>query len=164
MSRFSALALATAFLLGSAVAGAESLNAQGPGAVFPSVEAAAIDALNFASEQKGSRLYERGGSIVPVAGGFTYAEPQRGNFDVMRLTLEPNAVAWYVARRDVRPSKRTRHDERLSYEARRMVDQVDPQKRPVFMLTPGKKILTYNDSRIARVDVPSAPVAAQDDR
>lgn len=163
MSRIQAVAFAAAFCLVSAAAGAES-NARGPGTVFASVEAAAIDALSFARQQKGSRQYERGGSIVPVVGGYSYAEPQRGNSDVMHLTLEPNAVAWFVARRDVRPSKRTRQDERLSYEARRMVDQVDPQQRPVFMLTPGKKILTYNDSKIARVDVPSVPVAAQDDR
>ncbi len=80
------------------------------------------------------------------------------------MTLTSETVAWFFARRYVRPSDRTRRDERLSLEARWMVDRVDPQKRPVFVLTPGRQILTYNDARVAVVEAPSAPVASQDDR
>ena len=126
--------------------------------------AAAVDALHYARESAGRQTVERGGVIVATAGGFTYAAPTSGGANVIQLALSDDAVAWYVARREVRPSKRTRADEHLSWEARRMVDQVDPQRRPYFVLTPGEKVLTYNDLQVARVEAPSQPVANQDDR
>ena len=165
MFRINVFAAATAFcLLSASVASAETLASRGPGTIFPTVAAAAVDALHFASVEQRSSRHERGGSIVRASGGYTYSEPTRGGIERLDITLSADAVAWFVARRDVLPSRRTRADERLSLQARRMVDQVDPQGRPVFVMTPGKKILTYNDGRIAVVEMPSAPVAKMDDR
>ncbi len=164
MLRIHVFAAAAALcLLSPSAAAADTLVPQGPGTVFPSVAAAAIDALHFV-DQEGPATRERGGIIVRTAGGYTYDKPKVGRFDKINLTLTSETVAWFFVRRYVRPLGRTRSDERLSLEARWMVDRVDPQKRPVFVLTPGRKILTYNDARVAVVEAPSAPVASQDDR
>ncbi len=164
MLRIHVFAAAAALcLLSPSAAAAETLVPQGPGTVFPSLTAAAVDALHFV-EQQGPSTRAQGGTIVRTAGGYTYQEPKVGRHDEINVTLTSDTVAWFFARRYVRPSDRTRRDERLSLEARWMVDRVDPQKRPVFLLTPGRKILTYNDARVAVVEAPSAPVASQDDR
>ncbi|MEZ4330336.1 MAG: hypothetical protein R3F35_01175 [Myxococcota bacterium] len=124
-----------------------SLAPAGPGHVFATAELAAVDALTFC-ERASARAGDpraRAGTVYPVSGGFRYdtpvvaAEP-RGRLryrlapqDVLHFRHLP-AAAWNATG----PSAN-----RLSARARDFVDRGDPLHRPIYFMTPDRRLRTY---------------------
>jgi hypothetical protein len=134
----------------------------GPGTVFESVEAAAADALSFAAAHKGGSQREWGGAISRVAGGFSYEAPTPGDADGVQLALGGEHVAWYYTH-GPRDAESDRLNENVSRRDRQMVDRVDPQHRPLFVLTPSGRLIRYADRRLAVVTpkTPSSAIASR---
>lgn len=153
------LLLASALGLGLAAA-AQAEEPAGPGAVFPSVEAAATDALDFAAERKGSSLNEMGGAISRVAGGFSYAMPISGGRETVSVKLGEEHVAWYYTHGARDRGELDRLNERISARDRQMVDRVDPLHRPLFVSTPSGRVIRYRDGRLAELKRVSSRIAA----
>lgn len=125
------------------------LEARGPGAVFSSIEAAAVDALTYSylqgREARDGELM-RGGTIHAVGTGYSYgdihvAKPLSthrityalGRQDVARFQIYPR-----VGNRDV-----NRANERPSQRDRRSVSVTDPLHRPLYILHPSLAIREY---------------------
>jgi hypothetical protein len=148
----SALAwLASIVLLASATASAEDpdrVTPRGPGAVFASVEAAAVDGLAWAHREQlvsANPRLSRGGTIVGVEGGYSYRELVAASPaapDRLELRLTPDVVAHFhtYPRQGWRID---RDNERHSRADRRVVDRIDSQSRPSFILTPSMRVLVY---------------------
>ena len=147
---FFVVALAVAFS-SSALAGATAQSAvapKGPGTVFPTVEAAAVDGLAHAhqiSTESNNPLLSRGGTIVAVEGGYSYGPlisakafaPGR-----LRLRLSERAVGHF----HTYPSQRGRIDRRNETHSpadRAVVDRHDSGHRPSFVLTPSLRVVAY---------------------
>lgn len=125
------------------------IGAHGPKTVFPSVEAAAFDALSYSYLQ--SRAMRRpsralGGSIYPVRGGFSYEEP------IVAEKFSPDEVVYSLRRQDVAhfhtypkhwDSRVNKARETLSKSDRTVVNSLDPLHRPSFILTPRLKVKVY---------------------
>ena len=126
------------------------LEAQGPGALFTSIDAAAIDALTYAYLQARDACdpeFMRGGTIHLVGEGYySYGEIHRANsWNSHRIsyTLGPRDVArfhLYPVSRDVLTN---RIHERASRADRRSVSAVDPLHRPLYILHPSRAIRAY---------------------
>ncbi len=165
VTRFDAPALAVTRFDTPALAvtrfdGADSgLTAQGPETVFPSIEAAAVDALTYAylsaqAARDSQRM--RGGAIYATPGGYSYAEIHvAGPLSAHRVsyTLQPGDVARFVTyppdgNRDV-----DRVNERPSRVDRRAVSFTDPLHRPLYILHPSLVIREYRgeDHELAEV-------------
>ena len=136
--------------------------AWGPETVFPSIEAAAVDALIYtylraSNERDTERMHA--GTIFSVDTGYSYGEihvassllayriayPLRAQ-DVARFHMYP-----LVSDRDV---KRT--NERATQADRRSVAVTDPLHRPLFILHPSLVIRQYrgrNDEVVAVADL-----------
>lgn len=125
------------------------LEAHGPGAVFATVDAAAIDALKYAYLQPRTAhdaKLVRGGTIHRAGEGFSYSEIHvagRQVPDVVRYTLKPQDVAHFTiyartGNRDV-----DLRNERPSRADRRFVTFVDPLHRPLYILHPSLVIREY---------------------
>jgi hypothetical protein len=139
--------------------GAKSLHARGPGTLFTSIEAAAVDALTYAYLQaRKSRDIARlrGGTIYPIDGRYSYGEIQLAN------SMHPHRISYRfgpheVARFHVYPVHRdfrSNHvNERLSRVDRRSVSVTDPLHRPLYVLHPSLAIRAYSGERSRRVEV-----------
>ncbi len=150
ISLFSALLLAIA-LASPALAGtlAKSLVVpQGPGWVFPSIEAAAIDGLAHAHQvaaESGKRRLSRGGTIVAVEDGFSYGaliSARAMSPDLLRVRLDEQSVGHF----HTYPSQRGRIDRRNETHSRAdraVVDRHDSGHRPSFILTPSLRVVAY---------------------
>jgi hypothetical protein len=163
-----ALTLAALFAVsvGCAHAPLPQLEAAGPGAVFPTIEAAAIDAVTFAHLQQraddGSLRRVRAGTVTRVDGGFTYREVrvasrlQPGRVD---FPLGPDDVAhfrtytWANHTNDALLLNRVR--ERPSRDCQRLVDRIDPLHRPAFILTPSLAVRVYRGKDLGLEQVAS---------
>lgn len=124
-----------------------------PGTAFPSVEDAAIAALGYirstATRSESERLYV--GPILRIEGGYTWAEAEHsGNHlratwrPTARVALSPDHVATYVIHPRTGDSRVDRANENISQSERRLVDEVDPLHRPLFLLTPAGRIVEYS--------------------
>jgi hypothetical protein len=131
----------------------------GPGAVFASIEAAALDALHFAAQQQGASQRELGGAIAAVAGGYRYGAPVVGDRSGVSVKLTAGDVAWYYTHGPRRDGQENRLNEALSPRDRRMVDRLDPRHRPLFVRTPSGRVLRYGDGRLAVVTSKPAKLA-----
>lgn len=169
-SVFSRLTLSLTVLLGlgcaqmSAVLGvfeksAPHLEARGPGAVFGSIDAAAVDALIHAylqAQAAHDTERMRGGTVYPVKGGFSYGEI------LVAGPLTPHRVRVPFTKRDVarfliyyRTGRHAadRANERPSLADRRSVRFVDPLHRPLYILHPSLVIRVYRGEHAECVDV-----------
>jgi hypothetical protein len=150
LSLIALLGLGCARLPLPAVFGTEpvTLKAWGPGTVFPSVEAAAIDALTYAhlqAEAAHDTEVMRGGTIHATRGGYSYdaihvtKRPRAGQ---IIYPLKPQDVARFHVyprhRRHVNPT-----NEQPSKADRRTVDVIDPLHRPLYILHPSLVIRAY---------------------
>jgi hypothetical protein len=135
--------------------------AAGPGTVFASVEAAALDALHYAALRQAGAHRELGGAISAAAGGYTYAEPSVGTRDGVAVRLGADNVAWYYTHGARGNALEDRLNEGLSRRDRRMVDHVDPKRRPLFVRTPSGRVLRYGDGRLAVVTRPTPKLAVE---
>lgn len=116
----------------------------GPGAVFPTIEAAALDALAWSHLSSRDRIVSerrlRGGAIEAVDGGFSYREPVEAapRAGLIRYPLTRRDVAHFrhypAGAFDV--SFETRRA--IEREARRTVERRDPATRPLFYMTPDR--------------------------
>jgi hypothetical protein len=127
----------------------QRLEARGPGAVFESIEAAAVDALTYTYQQaQAARNAElmRGGTIHASDAGYSYGEihvakPSSahritynlGTRDVARFAIYPRDSDYSVNRANERPSR----------VDRRSVSVIDPLHRPLYILHPSLAIRVY---------------------
>jgi hypothetical protein len=122
---------------------------QGPGAIFPSVDDAAADALawcyiNEARDRDPGRV--RGGTIAPTDGGFTYSEvaaaPRFRKYRV-DFKLRPTDVAHFRFYPSDGNPRLDRAKSQHSAEDRSAVDHVDPLHRASYLLTPNRDVVIY---------------------
>ncbi|MFK7895807.1 MAG: hypothetical protein AB8G23_08235 [Myxococcota bacterium] len=131
-------------------AAVQRMDPSGPGTVFESIEAAASDALVYSYlVSRSNRVTTgeiRGGAIFPTEGGFSYDEPARssdGASGRLRYRLQPTDLAHY---RQFPADARTgviSATGNLHVDDRRVVDRRDPLKRPLYYLTPKRRIKVY---------------------
>ncbi len=137
-------ALLTFMMADGAMAEAPDNAARGPGAVFASVDAAALDALKFAHRAL-AQSNGRGGAIFATEGGFSYGDlvraTSRSGFE---LTLGPDDVAWFYAHNYELPVVGGGHMRVPTKADRSMVSQVDPHHRPLYLLTSRMTVLRYD--------------------
>ena len=131
-----------------ALEGTARVEPQGPGAVFASPRAAAMDALAWcfleSRERPLDRRRARGGAIKAVAGGFSYDAPtlERPGTRVLAYPLHSTDVAHF---RHVPVRRWPGHaPDAMDREARRIVSKVDPGERPYFLLTPDRRLRRYD--------------------
>ena len=127
---------------------------RGPGAVFTTVNEAAADGLAWSylqARHEAARLGEsksrvRGGTIHPVAGGYSYREvhvaPERRPSRV-QFVLKPDDVAHFRHYPGLGDFRVDFANERLSDVDREIVDSLDPLKRPAYVLTPNRNVRIY---------------------
>ena len=158
-STLSGVALSLTALLGLGCAqvpllaafGAEpvQLEAWGPGTVFASVEAAAVDALTYAylqAQAAHDTERVRGGTIYRVGEGFSYGEILvAGPWGAHRIsyTLGPQDVARFTLYPRVSKHDDNPINERPSRADRSSVSFVDPLHRPLYILHPSLMIREY---------------------
>jgi hypothetical protein len=128
------------------------LEARGPGSVFDSVDAAAVDALTFCYLQAletGDAESMRAGTIERSGAGYTYNEIHVASPRALRR-IEYAFAPQDVARFHVYPPH-ANHDvnrasERLSTKDRRSVSVIDPLHRSLYVLHPSLAIRAYRGS------------------
>jgi len=135
------------------------LDARGPGSVFDSVEAAAVDALKFSylqARETGDMERMRAGTIERAGAGYTYSEIHVANPRAQRR-IEYLFAPQDVARFHVYPPHTNRDvnriSERLSPKDQRSVSVIDPLHRPLYVLHPSLEIRAYHgvDSEVVEV-------------
>jgi hypothetical protein len=139
--------------------GVRPLHARGPGALFTSVEAAAVDALTYAylqayKERDTARI--RGGTIYPVGRHYSYGEIQLGKpLTPQRISYRfgPHEVARFHVYPRVRDVLANRANERISRVDRRSVSTIDPLHRPLYVLHPSLAIRAYRGGDSQRAEV-----------
>ncbi len=153
----------------------EMLRAQGPGSIFSTVEDAALDALAYAHTKRfpAGRPQVLAGAIERVDGGFSYgalAVSRRSSAlstSTARFRLGPDDVASFLVY-STRDNRRIdRLNESLSSSALRIVDEVDPMHRPIYLLTPSLNVISYDGTKpqtIARLDAPRTQTVAASER
>jgi hypothetical protein len=137
------------------------LEARGPGAVFDSVEAAAVDALTFChlqGKKTGDMERMRAGTIQRSSAGYTYSEIHIAN-PLDQRRIEYLFAPQDVARFHVYPPH-TDHDvnrssERLSAKDRRSVSVIDPLHRSLYVLHPSLTVRAYRGIESKAVEVAS---------
>jgi hypothetical protein len=139
--------------------GVQPLRARGPGALFTSVEAAAVDALTYAylqARESRDTARIRGGTIFPVGDRYSYGEIQPANpLSPHRISYRfgPHEVARFHAYPVYRDVLANRANERLSRVDRRSVSVIDPLHRPLYVLHPSLAIRAYRGEGSRRVEV-----------
>lgn len=134
----------------SAMAAAEP--SVGSEQVFATVEAAVGDAFEAARRDSGpaNRDRLRIGTIRRVEGGFAWSAPIRSRAPVggmrpmlVRVRFGPDDVALYGIQPRSGLSEVDRQNEAISSAVQRLVDEKDPLHRPIYMLTPSRRIVRY---------------------
>ncbi len=139
--------------------GMQPLHARGPGALFTSVEAAAVDALTYAhlqARKARDTARIRGGTIYPIGGRYSYGEIQLGNpLTPHRISYRfgPHEVARFHAYPVYRDTRANRANERISRVDRRSVSAIDPLHRPLYVLHPSLAIRAYRGEGSQRAEV-----------
>jgi hypothetical protein len=153
----------------------EMSRVEGPGAVFFSVEAAVMDAMAYVHGQR----YPMGrpeliaGTITRVDGGFSYTAPvsSRGHSALsrpfVRFRLGPDDAASFLVYSCLHDRNIDRENEAPSKSVMQIVDELDPEHRPLFLLTPSLNVVQYHGERIrsiARLGEGGAYIMAATDR
>jgi hypothetical protein len=129
------------------------LHTAGPGAVFESVEAAALDALAHAYREATptDRRRLRAGTIYRVSGGYSYTAAKRSGSSSplmapsIRYRLRSIDVARYVIPPRSGSSRADRLNEEPNRKEKQIVDELDPAHRPLYQLTPSRNIVRYHE-------------------
>ncbi len=127
------------------------LDAQGPGAVFDSVEEAAIDALSYAhiEETLTDRRSLRVGVIHRVENGYSYTAAKRSTASApltacsVRYRLRADDVARYIIPPHSGHARINRYNEEPTEKEKQIVDELDPAHRPLYQLTPSNNVVRY---------------------
>jgi len=129
------------------------IDVRGPGAVFETIDAAAVDALAYSylqGRETGELPRMRAGTIRRSGAGYTYDEIYVANPRSARRVEYP-VRAEDVARFHVYPSLTDRDintvNERLSPRDRRSVAVIDPLHRPLYVLHPSLAVRVYRFGR-----------------
>jgi hypothetical protein len=139
--------------------GRPTLHARGPGALFASIEAAAVDALTYARLQAleaGDTHRMRGGTIYTVGGSYSYAEIRIGDPltpNQIRYRFGPHEVARFHVYPESGDRRVNRRNERLSRADRRSVRVLDPLHRPLYVLHPSLAIRAYCGADSERIEI-----------
>jgi hypothetical protein len=139
--------------------GTQPFHARGPGALFSSVEAAAVDALSYAHlEARKARDVARirGGTIHTVGDHYSYGEIQLGKPLIphqINYRFGPREVARFHVYPVNRDSRINRANERISRVDRRSVSLIDPLHRPLYILHPSLAIRGYFGEDSQQVEV-----------
>ena len=137
--------------------------------VFATVEAAVGDAFEAAQRDSGpaNRDRLRIGTIRQVEGGFVWSAPARSGTTVgamgpmkVRVRFGPDDVAFYSVHPRSGLSEVDRHNEAVSSDVQRIVDEKDPLHRPIYVLTPSRRIVHYQHDPAA-LEVVSRDAAAE---
>jgi hypothetical protein len=135
------------------------LNAMGPGVVFPTAEAAAIDALTWSyREARDARDTGRlrAGTIHRVGNGFSYGEiHQAGSWNLAAVSykLKPQDAARFHVYPQGSDFVVNHVNERPSSSDRRSVNVVDPLHRPLYILHPSLVIREYRGEEHGLLEV-----------
>lgn len=112
------------------------------------VEAAFMAARRADRPRGRDRL--RIGTIRRVEGGFSWVEPRASESSVgalrlmqVRLSLRPDDVAIYGIHPISGHADFDRANEVVSRDERRLVDEHDPLHRPIYVLTPSRRVVRY---------------------
>jgi hypothetical protein len=137
------------------------LEARGPGVVFESVEAAAVDALTFSylqARESGEIERMRAGTIRRSGAGYTYGEIH------VASPLEQRKIEYLFSGQDVArfhlypphaDRAVNRGSERLSAKDWRSVNVIDPLHRPLYVLHPSLAIRAYGVAESETIEVAS---------
>lgn len=136
------------------------LQALGPGAVFPTIEDAAVDALTYAylraNEEKDTERM-RAGTIYSVDTGYSYGEIHVFSNMLtgqVSYSLKPRDVArFHMYPRASILTVRPPRTERVSEADRRSVNVTDPLHRPLFVLHPSLVIREYRGRNYQTLEV-----------
>jgi len=138
----------------------QSLQARGPGKLFASIDAAAIDALTYAYLQARRACdpeFMRGGTIHSVGEGhYSYSEPQRASYwsrHRIRYILKPRDVARFHLYPVNRDPASNRINERMSRMDLHAILAIDPLHRPLYILHPSLAIRAYRGAGSDFVEV-----------
>jgi hypothetical protein len=130
------------------------LQALGPGAVFPTIEDAAVDALSYTylmARNEKDIEHMRAGTIYSVDTGYSYGEIHAAR------NMLTEQVSYPLRRQDVARFHMyplsIRKNERVSQADRRSVDVTDPLHRPLFILHPSLEIREYRGKNYQTLDV-----------
>ena len=135
------------------------LEARGPGSVFDSIDAAAVDALTFCylqARKTGDMERMRAGTIERSGAGYAYREIHVAN-PLEQRRIEYVFAPQDVARFHVYPPHSDREinraSERLSSKDWRSVSVIDPLHRSLYVLHPSLVIRAYHgvDSEVEEV-------------
>jgi hypothetical protein len=136
------------------------LEVEGPGALFSSIEAAAIDALTYAYLQARNACdsdFMRGGTIHPVGEDqYSYGEIHRANprsLTKISYILKPGDVGRFHLYPVNRNGETNRANERPSRVDLRSVSVVDPLHRPLYILHPSLTVRAYRGDGPHSVEV-----------
>ena len=140
------------------------------------VDEAALAALaHLSATTRRSELHRlQVGSIVGVEGAFSWqasGRPTTSRHDdwrpKARLSLAPDQVATFVIHPRTGDRRIDRVNERLTRGERRIVDELDPLHRPIYLLTPSGRVLIYrhgeSTSEIAALCRPRRSVSCIED-
>jgi len=129
------------------------LQARGPGALFDSVDAAAVDALKFCylqAREAGDLQRMRAGTIRRVAAGYTYGEIQVAKPWAQRqiqYVVDPRDVARFHVYPPDTDRDVNRASERVSPRDWHSVRVIDPLHRSLYVLHPSLAIRAYRADR-----------------
>ena len=121
--------------------------------IFPTLEEAALGALVHAIRDASSadRGRLRVGKVQRVAGGYVYTAAQRSRETVwsqrrqiIRYKLGASDVATYVVHPRSGNWRLDRRNERPNRGEKRIVDRLDPEGRPLYLLTPTLRVVRYD--------------------
>jgi hypothetical protein len=135
------------------------LEARGPGAVFDSVEEAAIDALTYSylqARETGEIARMRAGTIRRSGAGYTYGEihvaSQRLNRQIEYVLSGQDVARFHVYPRHSDRSV-NRSSERLSAKDWRSLNVIDPLHRSLYVLHPSLAIRAYHGGESEALEV-----------
>jgi hypothetical protein len=135
------------------------LEAWGPGTVFPSIEAAAVDALTYTYLQARNAndiQRMRAGTIYRVDAGYSYGEIHAADNLLEHLITYPLKKR-DVARFHMYPIARNlvvnQRNERATQADRRSLNVTDPLHRPLFILHPSLVIRMHRGKDYEAVEV-----------
>ncbi len=137
------------------------LEARGPGSVFDSVDAAAVDALTYCylqARETGDTGLMRAGTIEPSGAGYTYSEVHVARPMTQRriqYVLAPQDVARFHFYPRHLDRQVNRLNERLSTTDWRSVSVIDPLHRSLYVLHPSLAIRAYRGADREVVEVAS---------
>jgi hypothetical protein len=123
-----------------------------PGTLYSTVDGAAVAALIHvvATTRRDDLDRLQVGSILAVDGGFTWqgsASSTASRRDDWRpkasLSFTQDHVATFVIHPRTGHRSLDRANEKLTRGERRIVDELDPLHRPIYLLTPSGRIVTY---------------------